>query len=433
MPRQKSTYVEDPIGLAERLRAAREEAGITQRTLAFPGCSAAYISRLEAGDRIPSLQLLRELGRRLGVTEEYLLTGSDAAASEPTRLANAEIALRLDEIVEAQRLYEEVLATPNGDAERIEALTGLGRIALRDGRVAEAIEQLELALDGGDPAELPVLAETLGCAYLQAGELAPAIALFERCVSRNAPEVDPLRYIRFSGLLGSALTDSGDHARAEQIVADAVERGKALTDPYTRARLYWSQSRLLAEQGEGDASARAARTALQTLNVTDDSYSLALAQQMLARVFLEAGRADDATAVLREARPLVEASATRTDLARFEIDEARALAAGGRSKEAASLAAVAAERLVEARPADAGRAYIPLADVHAQVGDRARASELLELAIELLEGQPQTTRYLVDAYRQLGLLLEADGRAEEALDVLKRALTIQARAGRAVT
>ena len=56
---------------------ARERAGLSQRQLSFPGCSPAYISRIEAGDRIPSLQLLRKMGQRLGVSEDYLATGKE--------------------------------------------------------------------------------------------------------------------------------------------------------------------------------------------------------------------------------------------------------------------------------------------------------------------------------------------------------------------
>src|SRR5215207_4589433 len=78
MPRQKSTHVDSPAAVGERLKEARERAGLSQRQLSFSGCSPAYISRIEAGDRIPSLQLLRELGKRLGVSEDYLATGADA-------------------------------------------------------------------------------------------------------------------------------------------------------------------------------------------------------------------------------------------------------------------------------------------------------------------------------------------------------------------
>ena len=53
MPKQKSQHVDDPVAVGQRLREAREAAGLSQRDLSFSGCSAAYISRIEAGTRIP--------------------------------------------------------------------------------------------------------------------------------------------------------------------------------------------------------------------------------------------------------------------------------------------------------------------------------------------------------------------------------------------
>jgi transcriptional regulator with XRE-family HTH domain len=108
MPRRKSTHVDNPVEVGRRLREARERAGLSQRQLSFPGCSPAYISRIEAGDRIPSLQLLREMGRRLGVSEDYLATGTERH-DENAVLVEAEISLRLDEREEAARLYGEAL------------------------------------------------------------------------------------------------------------------------------------------------------------------------------------------------------------------------------------------------------------------------------------------------------------------------------------
>src|ERR671922_1716178 len=105
MPRQKSTHVDDPRAVGRRLRDAREKAGLSQRQLAFPGCSPAYISRIESGDRIPSLQLLRELGRRLGVSEDWLATGAENGSGEQGgMLLEAELALRLDDLDLADRL-----------------------------------------------------------------------------------------------------------------------------------------------------------------------------------------------------------------------------------------------------------------------------------------------------------------------------------------
>jgi tetratricopeptide (TPR) repeat protein len=434
MPKQKSTHVPDPVALGQRLRATREGAGLSQRKLAFPGCTPAYISRVETGNRIPSLQLLRELARRLDVSESFLLSGENESEPELSRLLDAEIALRLGRLEEARRLYQEALDDPGRKHEHLDALTGLGKVALHDGENETAIDYFERALQlfPGGPDELPGLAESLGRAYAQAGQLAPAIALFRQCVRRCETDGDLVGYVRFSCLLGYALTDTGDFGQAEQAIADALERGREVSDPYTRARLYWSQSRVLGEQGQSEASARYARMAVETLRVTEDSYSLALAHQLLAHAYLDAGRIDEATQALREARPLIEASAGPVELAHFEIEEARALAASGHPEQAGALAMSAGARLTNARPVVAARAYTLLGDVYGQLGDHARAKELLELAAEILEDKPHP-RYLVDAYRKLAQVFEDQGRTDEALATLKRAVAIQERVGRAIT
>jgi transcriptional regulator with XRE-family HTH domain len=63
--------------VGRRLKRLREERGLSQRELSEPGVSYAYISRIEAGARRPSLTALRKLATRLGVTALYLETGSD--------------------------------------------------------------------------------------------------------------------------------------------------------------------------------------------------------------------------------------------------------------------------------------------------------------------------------------------------------------------
>jgi len=55
-----------------RLRRLRIERGLSQRDLSAPGITYAYISRIEAGARTPSMKALRMLARKLGVTPEYL-------------------------------------------------------------------------------------------------------------------------------------------------------------------------------------------------------------------------------------------------------------------------------------------------------------------------------------------------------------------------
>ena len=90
--RARTPHYDDPAAVGKRIFDAREAAGLSQRELAFPGCSAAYISRIERGERVPSLQVLREIARRTGVSEEALAYGRetlDVAVAERIRDAEA--------------------------------------------------------------------------------------------------------------------------------------------------------------------------------------------------------------------------------------------------------------------------------------------------------------------------------------------------------
>src|SRR6266498_3392682 len=100
MPRQKSDHVDSAEALAARLREARLESGLSQRALARGICTPAYVSRLEKGERIPSLQLLRRLAERLGADADELASGIARTALDP--LLDAELALRLGDPIEAE-------------------------------------------------------------------------------------------------------------------------------------------------------------------------------------------------------------------------------------------------------------------------------------------------------------------------------------------
>ena len=96
--------------IGDRLRRLRLERSASQRDLSAPGITYAYISRIEAGARTPSMKALRMLARKLGVTPEYLETGSelDSAELRELRLAEQELRLRLDgaEAADAEAVRE---------------------------------------------------------------------------------------------------------------------------------------------------------------------------------------------------------------------------------------------------------------------------------------------------------------------------------------
>src|SRR5213083_3267472 len=83
--------------VGQRLRRLRRERGFSQRDLAERGVSYAYISRIEGGARRPSVKALRMLARKLGVSADYLETGSEIRDTDERelRIADAELELRL--------------------------------------------------------------------------------------------------------------------------------------------------------------------------------------------------------------------------------------------------------------------------------------------------------------------------------------------------
>jgi tetratricopeptide (TPR) repeat protein len=420
MARQKSTHVDDPVAVGRRLRQAREKRGMSQRALAFAGCSAGYISRIEAGERIPSLQLLRELGQRLGVSAEYLATGSEEV--ERDLLAEAELALRVDEIELAEHLFAQARDEAHDPVARGRALAGLGQLVYRDGDIegaivllAEAEQLVESVVD------YPAIVVTLGNAYDMQGEHESALAIFERALAEANQRDDEIAARRFAVLLANSLIDSGNLGRAEELLGQVIAASESSADPLSLARIYWSQSRLHVAQGRFDLAARFARQAIALLEAGENSHYLARAHHLLAYIELERGNAAEALVLLRQGLPLIERGGDQSELALFRLEEARALVKLGQLEEARQVATEVLGSLEGMSQVDQARAYSTLAEIFAESGDRLQAIELYESSLEQMDGSP----FALDTYRKLAELLEAEGRPDEALAVLKRAVEPQ--------
>lgn len=433
MPRQASSHIDDPVAVGRRLREARQRAGLTQSELSFPGCSAAYISRIEAGERVPSLQLLRELASRLGLSEDQLALGSERSTLTYSReLLEAEVALRLDETDTAVELYRAALERAVDDRERARALAGLGQAAFRRGDPPTAIEHLEDAVERFSAVreEDPAVADTLGRAYALTGDLDGAIGVFERALASAEERGDEIEMMRFAVLLSNAMIDTGRFTRARELLERIQRVVEHSRDPILRARLYWSTSRLYGEQGNPHLGARFARQALEILQQTEHEYYTARAYQLLAYTENDRGRPEVALELLHEGWPLIAESGNPLEKAQFRLEEARALAALGRHEEAAELAMGVSGEIGEASPEDAGRGYAVLAKVFATIGDRARAIELYELAADLLGRNPN--HFLVTVYAELAELLKDEGRKDEALAALEKAVRLRLAQGEPV-
>ncbi len=195
-----------------------------------------------------------------------------------------------------------------------------------------------------------------------------------------------------------------------------IARTSDSRDPLLQARLYWSQSRLHALQNDPQTASRYARRALAIIETTEHSAYSAQAHHLLACMELDRGNVEEALSLLRRAGELLDGEGHRLIRTRIQLGEAEALAleaAGGFS---------------DLDPLEAGRCFLLVSQLRADAGDPARAIELCELAAELLSTVPN--RFLIEAYGRLADLFQAEGRKDEALAVLKKAVQAQASAGR---
>jgi len=378
MPRQKSDHVDSAAGLGRRLRAAREQAGISQRALARGICTPAYVSRLEKGERIPSLQLLRRLASRLGVDADELASGVPGLAQDP--LLDAEVALGLGDTLAAERLFTSAL-DPDDRVSRARALAGLGEIACSIGDARGAVALLEEAAET-HPQGAFAVADPLGRAYAQLSDLDAAIRVFQDALDDAVRRDDSFERLRYSVLLADALIDAGEAARAAEIVSAVVAGGDELENPLVRARLFRSQALVYEERGDRQTAERYARRALEAVALANHARYVARAHKLLARIALERADAAHALDLLEAAYPVVERTGDPYEFATLRLEQARVLAELDRRDEAESLVREAAAALRNASPGDAAHGYNLAAEVAAMFGDHGRANELHRLAVD---------------------------------------------------
>lgn len=418
--------IDDPEAVGRRIREARERANLTLRELAFPGCTAAYISTLEHGRRSPSLQLLEELAKRLDVSAHYLATGHHQSRSFDDLRVAADVALALDEIDEAERQYLDILARQPESAIKCHALAGLAEIAERRGDPNEALVRLQEAERMLQPSfdAAPRVLEQLGRLYANRSQYDESIAVLTRALESTRANGDRASQLRLAVVLANALSDSGNSARAHGVLADVLPiLDDVAGDPISRARVYWTQARVHTAEGRFDLAADYARRALSTIQQTDDELYAARAHHLLAYIELERGDAQAALDWLDRGEPLIERRGDSFERAKFALERARALIGLDRLGEAKERALDAASALTGAAKGDAGRSYAVLADIFRRLGDEERALSMYETAIEALSDHPSP--HLIHAYREKAALLEAQGRATDALETLKQAVDVQ--------
>lgn len=413
--------------VGRRLRRLRLERGISQRDLSGPGITYAYISRIEAGTRQPSVKALRMLARKLGVTPEYLETGSELPPlqARELRLAEQELRLRLDgesDTAEAYAILDEAEADADVAAV-VRARILLGFLASAAGDQLGAIDHLSRVLDSElvSPVSRPDVYATLGHAYALAGLADQAVRLFERALEElgRAEPGNRAAEVRYATYLSYALTDLGEVERARTVLAELWSRSGHAEDRYTRIRLYWSLGRVALEEAKPLAALDNFRRAVALLEATEDAVHLARAHVACAEAALRAG--EDPAGLrshLEAAEALLQGQAARGDLAVVRRLQALAALREGEPVDAGALGELALE-LASGNPGEQGRAWAAVAQARAALG-AAAADEAFAEAVELVRRHGSGREY-AELLRTYGRYLRDRGREREALELFEQA------------
>lgn len=428
----RSSVAEGDIteGIGARLKRLRVARGFSQRDLSSPGVSYAYISRIEAGARTPSVKALRKLAQKLGVSVEYLETGRDIREIDDRelKLADAELQLRLEaDTAPAEQKLEEVLAEASAAGDRVSAsraAIGLGLAAAHRGNHLDAVERLEAALEYERvaPHLRPDVYTGLAQSYAALGAADRAARLLEQClaeVTESTPE-DVTLMVRYATFLSYALTDEGEYDRASEVVHDALGRAVDSSDSYTRVRLYWSLARMAAIEGRSAEALTQIRKAIALLEATDDTLTLARGYLLSAGIDSQEGRAEPTRKQLEIAARLLGPAPEPADLGMLRIGQSRLATLEGDGARAVESARDALAILGDFNGGELGQACWALARGLALEGEADAAIETYRRAVDLLTVHGRRHNAGM-ASLDWASLLQEQGRGDEAEPILRRA------------
>ncbi|WP_317444469.1 helix-turn-helix transcriptional regulator [Streptomyces collinus] len=423
---------DDPEVIGRRVQQLRTERGLTQRQLAEPAYTPAYISTLEAGRARASDEALRHIAGRLGVAYEELAVGRPAhlATGLRLRLTEAQRALADGKAEEAAAQYAALLTEAEGHGLALEqstALLGLGDCALETGELGQArdhFERAEARLAGESlPSRVPAVRGRAVSHYL-AGELRYAVYLLESTLdelNRGGLHDPDALLLLYASAIGPYM-DMGAHARAAQAAEFALALAPQAEDPALIARMHRSVARTLLAEGrvaEADASLAKAAELYRQLRLRTE---LANCHWMRGYVCAQDGELDRAESELRLALDML--SETRAALYRSQaaVELADVLHRRDKSAEAADLLnGVLGDLSSERGAVHAAAAHRLLGIIAEDARDTEAAEEHYVRALSLLE-RAGAAGDLADLCRLLGDLLRRTGRVEAALDAYRTGL-----------
>lgn len=420
-------HVDDPVAVGRRIRDLRQQLGLSLRQIAGPGCSPGYLSRVERGQRVPSVTVMADLADKLGVTLEDL-GGRDIRTRIPeTRLLDLELAARMGDAAAADDVHRALddadrIGDRRAQSRLLEVLAHLAAEARRDAEAARLCEEaIKAAPVPATSRARPALHEALGRAYAGLGQMNRSIDVLRSAFDEaRAEPADPGLAVRFGVLLASAYTDAGLRDEAYGTLDLIRAERDVLSDPVTHARLEWAISRTYAEHGQIDLAERYARRVVSALACGEHLLLLGRSHMLLGSILLDRSHRAEADVELGQAAEVLErGGAPKPELALLDYERGRAALLDGRLHDAEQLARTGLDRTEATEPGTAGMLYTLLAKVALARGDLEGGRRLCHEAAGVLSGTV-AVHYLDDVWQTLADIEEQAGDLPAALAALRR-------------
>lgn len=388
-----------------RLRELRTARGLSQRDLASGVVNPSYISLLESGSRVPTLDVVIQLSQVLDVPTSSLLNGEvSGLVPDDPRSPGSDLMWQIlssslvefGELDEARTRMGEAYAQARG-RDRTDRVIEVG-LALRQ----------VLMFAGDFAAELDLLRELLSMAQrIGAGQIATKLRIDIAATARRLGRFAEAReqamaaletitdgelnqsteHVRLLGVLIAILCDEGDTGEVPGLLAEVLRMAEQLGGAAVLGRAHWAAATAYARMGRAEPAHEHLRLARR-------------------------GMAGPTTSVRDWARFSRAAASVLLDVHGDDAEIERYLAS--------------AAAAVEAMDLPQGRVYLTALRARHELA-RGNAERAVELALSVLRPQPQVAGYdLVRLRLVLGRALHQLGRTAQAVTELRQTAELAA-------
>ena len=420
--------------LGGRVRALRTSAGLSQTDLAGGRFSKEYMSQIERGKTHPTPDTVAWLAEQLGVDADLLFTGVSSTERDrwDAMLARAAALSERYEFAAAVPQFAEVSSAARAAGAKdleLRALSGEGWARLQEGDIKEAAvlltEARALAEDQrfSDIERAEILFRLGACRY-QLSSISTALGLFDAALDLADRSDLPSDLLRAQILRwrSRCYRRQRDWQAAREDVERALELAEGLSDRRAAAQVYFQASLVAEREGHWVLARSYAERARAYYEELADRENVGRLLNNLGGLTYLLGRPDEAITYLQDSLRVLldegvdeEAAHVITSLAEIYVDTERPVEAETQARKALEMLGGRDDFIAEI-----GTAQLTLGRALLAQGRLDEAQEMLANADSSFE-QMSSTSHRAAAWVALGDVAATRGDDREAARLYRRA------------